>query len=131
MLPPLAVASAVGIAASWFHRAEHVCSCRCDTHADPQILDILREQLRRCGPEQLTPTCPVCRCEVDSRNYTQVTILIVLAVFVVGLALGWLAHAHFCRAAASGRPAAAPVGLTPSALRALKDGRPATNVGPA
>ena len=56
MLAPVLAAAAAPLLGGWFARPTVVCECRSVAHADERILDILREQLQRCGPERLAPT---------------------------------------------------------------------------
>ena len=67
----------------WFSSAPR-CFCECvgTASADERILDILRDQLRRCGPEQL----------VGSHSLSDWVFCLagLLVIFGAGFAAGWL-----------------------------------------
>jgi len=98
MTSPAPLLSAAGAAigsllGSW--RAAPTVVCRVEGAAvDTAILDILREQLQRCGPQNLTvPHCPHCLCEAEHTAGSLAVLLgvvfgLVLLSFVGGACLG-------------------------------------------
>lgn len=42
--------------------------CPAAPEADGRLIDILREQLARCGPANLTRHCPPCHCGTSARQ---------------------------------------------------------------
>jgi len=91
------------------------------------LLDILREQLQRCGPEKLTPSCPACHCESSVTDLGVLFGTVILVVFLLGYLLGVTQASRTSptdsrskRVKEADSPAG---GLSRSALQALRDGR--------
>ena len=100
--------------------------CRVDASpVDERLLDILREQLQRCGPPSLTTLpCPACVCGAGPQGVVLVLAAVLcLAGFVLGFSLGKRAGTQEPPVRVE-RGASAPVETgalevaTPSSLRA-------------
>ena len=115
------------------------CHCHCpEPVVDPGLLGILRDQLNRCGPSQLAPVCPPCSCHITGIPDTPLisfAFIFLFGCFVGGFIVYLILHVRLRRAASpsDSEPASAssrlPTGLTPSALKHLKDGRASANPG--
>ena len=82
---PIVISHIIG---SWLVGQNQGCSCSChlgQAETDSRVLDILRLQLERCGPENLTDTGPGFRVWVQTGT-------LYLILIADGFALGWLAR---------------------------------------
>jgi hypothetical protein len=134
---------------------ERVCHCHVEVgpfpSPDTSVLDLLRSQLDRCGPESLhcpaVVQCPLVAAPAAPRFTDELIALIAIITFIGGFLIGRVPLAptivgvpHRCpvplvvsapaldppaplkTTSATTSPIGAP-GLTPSSLRSLKDGR--------
>ena len=68
------------------------CACHFEQSTDSSILEVLREQLQRCGPEHLTraaaPKCPAVSCPDATLTIVAVALTVGLVSFGIGLVVG-------------------------------------------
>ena len=120
-----------GLAGGSLHRCQ--CLCECSQKADAEILGLLKGQLDRCGPSNLTPVCPAClECSFTPPLLTG--FLLILIGFLAGaLTVRLCKPGHAKRAAGAGSWSAggrqsllalrAPVGAVPRAVSGSALGR--------
>ena len=118
------------VAAPRVHCGELKCPVR--DPVNEALIEVLREQLARCGPTNLTgPGTVKCHCDTSVANY--LTFWLAVALVICSVALGVLLGVALERrrsselplpsggAPAKAEPAASqPVPSTPSTLRALR-----------
>lgn len=107
--------------------------CPAPPAADSRLIDILKEQLARCGPANLTrPECPACNCVAADNWGPLLQLLCTLAVAAAGFVAGarWVslrgspparAEEEALRTRQEGG-LRAPRVVTPSSLRAIGPG---------
>ena len=125
--------AAVGSALWSWYQGPAGCECHFTADLNADLLDILREQLRRCGPEALTapPPCAACPAcpPAPAPTSSLPGLLSLLVVFLAGVVLGaglvaWVFTVSRPRPllpAALGDERAVPLIATPSSLK-LRNG---------
>lgn len=127
MLAALEAARLIGTAVfsllPFVHLAIRV-ECPAAPEADGRLIDILREQLSRCGPANLARQCPPCHCIATSDAGWFTIFLAACLAALAGAADGWSlgrerqveATAALGRGEQPGRPTRV---VTPSSLKAI------------
>ena len=88
-----AAAAQTGISLLWLYLSGRERPCVCRFEHDHKLLEILEQQLLRCGPDQLRVSpCPPCSCECepgcDSLAWTCLIVIFGSLSFTLGCWLG-------------------------------------------
>ena len=83
-----------GALSGFFGRGQHsVCECICAGTHDQGLVQLLAKQLDRCGPPNLAPSCPECRCSPCPQLAPLLALVFSHTCCVaIGFALCWLAR---------------------------------------
>jgi hypothetical protein len=87
-----AAAAQAGISLFWLYLSGREKPCVCRFEHDQKLLEILEQQLLRCGPDQLRVSpCPPCSCEYEPGCDPVAWFFLILIIGILSFACGcWL-----------------------------------------